>query len=47
MDVIGFLCVTLNSSTVQLHDSLSSRRASASSEADFNSQNDVRAGGVY
>jgi hypothetical protein len=38
MDVIDFLCVTLGSSTVQLHDSLSSRRAFACSEAGFNSQ---------
>jgi hypothetical protein len=27
MDVTGFLCVSLGSSTVQLHDSLGSRRA--------------------
>jgi hypothetical protein len=26
MDVIGFLCVSLGSSTVQLHDSLGNRR---------------------
>jgi hypothetical protein len=29
MDIIGFLCVSLGSSTVQLHDSLGSRRACA------------------
>jgi hypothetical protein len=32
MDVIGFLCVSLGSSTVQLHDSLGSRRASLFAE---------------
>jgi hypothetical protein len=31
MDVIGFLCVSLGSSTVQLHDNLGSRRACACS----------------
>jgi hypothetical protein len=40
MDVIGFLCVSLGSSTVQLHDSLCSRRAC--SEAGFSSQNGDR-----
>jgi hypothetical protein len=35
MDVIGFLCVSLGSSTVQLHDSLGSR----CSKAGFSSQN--------
>jgi hypothetical protein len=39
MDVIGFLCVSLGSSTVQLHDSLGSRCACAYSEACFSSQN--------
>jgi hypothetical protein len=39
MDVIGFLCVLLDSSRVQLHDSLGSRHACACSEADFSSQN--------
>jgi hypothetical protein len=43
MDVIGFLCVSLGSSTVQLHDSLDSRRVCACSEADFSSQNGDRA----
>jgi hypothetical protein len=42
MDVIGFLCVSLGSSTVQLHDSLGSRLACACSEADFSSQNGDR-----
>jgi hypothetical protein len=42
MDVIGFLCVSLGSSTVQLHDSLGSRRACTYSEADFSSQNGDR-----
>jgi hypothetical protein len=35
MDVIGFLCVSLGSSTIQPHDSLRSRRACAFSEACF------------
>jgi hypothetical protein len=39
MDVICFLCVSLGSGTVQLHDSLCSRRACACSEAGFSSQN--------
>jgi hypothetical protein len=39
MHVIGFLCVSLGSSTVQLHDSLGSRRAFECSEAGFSSQN--------
>jgi hypothetical protein len=41
--VIGFLCLSLGSSTVQLHDSLGSRRACAYSEAGFGSQNADRA----
>jgi hypothetical protein len=43
MVVIGFLCVSLGSSTVQLHDSLASRRACAWSEACVNTQNGGRA----
>jgi hypothetical protein len=43
MDVIGFLRVSLDSSTVQLHDSLGSGRACACSEAGFSSQNGDRA----
>jgi hypothetical protein len=39
MDVIGFLCVSLGSSTIHLHDSLGRRRACACSEAGFSSQN--------
>jgi hypothetical protein len=39
MDVIGILCVSLGSSTVQLHDSLRSKRACAYTEAGFSSQN--------
>jgi hypothetical protein len=39
MDVIDFLCVSLGSSTVQLHDSVGSRSACACSEDGFNSQN--------
>jgi hypothetical protein len=42
MDVMGFLYVTLDSSTVQLHDSLGSRRTCACSEARFSSQNGER-----
>jgi hypothetical protein len=39
MEVIGFLCVSLGSSTVHLHDSLGSRSACACSEVGFSSQN--------
>jgi hypothetical protein len=39
MDVIGFLRVSLGGSTVQLHDSLGSRRACACLEAGFSSKN--------
>jgi hypothetical protein len=39
MDVMGFLYVSLGSSTVQLHDSLGSRRACSCSEASFSIQN--------
>jgi hypothetical protein len=38
IDVTGFLCVSLGSSTVQLHDSLGSRRGCACSEAVFSSK---------
>jgi hypothetical protein len=37
MDVLGFLCVSPGSSTVQLCDNLGSRRAFACSEAGFSS----------
>jgi hypothetical protein len=47
MDVIGFLCVSLGSSTVQLHHSLGNRRPCACSEAGFSCQNGDRAWGVY
>jgi hypothetical protein len=47
MKVIWFLCVSLGSSTVQLHDSLGSRRASSCSEAGLSSQHGDGAGGVY
>jgi hypothetical protein len=47
MDVIGFLCVSLGSRTVQLHDSLGSRLACPCAEADFSSQNGDRALGLY
>jgi hypothetical protein len=43
MDVIRFLCVSLDSSTVQRHDSLGSRGARECSEAGFSSQNGDRA----
>jgi hypothetical protein len=46
-DAIGFLCVSLGSSTVQLHDSLGSRRACACSGAGFSSQNGDSAWSVY
>jgi hypothetical protein len=47
MDVIGFLCVSLGSSTVQLNDSLGSRRACACSEFGFSSQNGDRTSEVF
>jgi hypothetical protein len=47
MNVIGFLCVSLGSSTVHLHDSIGSRRACTCSEAGISSQNGDRAWGVY
>jgi hypothetical protein len=43
MQVIRFLCVSVGSSAVQLHDSLSSRRSCACSVAGFSSQNGDRA----
>jgi hypothetical protein len=43
MDVIGFLYVSLGSNTVQLHDSLGSRRACACLKAGISSQNGDRA----
>jgi hypothetical protein len=47
MDVLGFICVSLGSSTVQLHDNLSSRRTCACSEAGFSSRNGDRVWGMY
>jgi hypothetical protein len=47
MGVIGFLCVSLGSSTVQFHDSIGSRRAYAYWEAGFSSQNGDHAWEVY
>jgi hypothetical protein len=47
MDVICFLYVSLDSSTVQLHGSIGSRHACTSSEAGFSSQSGDRAWGVY
>jgi hypothetical protein len=44
---MGFLCVSLGNSTVQLHDSLGSRRTCACSEAGFSSQIGDRARGLY
>jgi hypothetical protein len=46
IDAVGFLSVSLGSSTVQLHDSMRSRRACACSEIAFSSQNDGYALGV-
>jgi hypothetical protein len=43
INVIGFLCVSLDSSAVQLHDILGGRLACACSEAGFSSQNGDRA----
>jgi hypothetical protein len=43
INVLGFLCVSVGSSAVQLHGRLGSRRACAYSEAGFSSQNDDRA----
>jgi hypothetical protein len=40
--VKGFICVSLGSSTVKLHDSLGSRRARSCSEVGFRSQNGHR-----
>jgi hypothetical protein len=39
MDVIGFLRVSLGSSTVQLRDNLVSRRVFSNSEAGFSNEN--------
>jgi hypothetical protein len=47
MYVIGFLCVSLGSSAVQLHDSLGSRRACACSETGFSSKNGDRVWRVF
>jgi hypothetical protein len=47
MDIIGFMYVSVGSSTVQVHGSLGSRSACACSEAGFNSQIDDHAWGVY
>jgi hypothetical protein len=43
MNVISFICVSLGSSTIQLHDSLGSRCTCACSEAGFSGQNGDRA----
>jgi hypothetical protein len=47
MDVIGFVCVSQGSSTVQLHDSLGTRRACTRSDAGFRSQNGDHTWGLY
>jgi hypothetical protein len=47
MGIIGFLYVSLGSSTVQLHDNIGSRRLCAKSEAGFSSQIGDRAWMVY
>jgi hypothetical protein len=46
MKVIVLLCVSLGSSTIQLHGSLGSKRACVCSGAGFSSQNGDRAWGV-
>jgi hypothetical protein len=46
MDVI-VVCVSVGSSTVQLHDSLDSRRGCACSQTGYSSQNGDRVCGVY
>jgi hypothetical protein len=43
MNITGFLCVSLGSSTVQFHDSLRSTRTFPCSDAGFSSQNGDRA----
>jgi hypothetical protein len=43
MDIIGFLCVSLGSSTVHLHGTVGSRHACTYSDAGFSSQNGDRA----
>jgi hypothetical protein len=47
MAVMGFRHVSLGSSTVQLHDSLGSRRACAYSETGLGSQKGERVRGMY
>jgi hypothetical protein len=47
MYVRGFLCVSLGSNTIQLHNSLGNRRACACSEASFSSKNCDCAWGVF
>jgi hypothetical protein len=47
MDVIRFLCVSQDSRTVQLHDTLLSRRVCTCSEAGFSSQKRDHAWGVF
>jgi hypothetical protein len=47
MEVICFLCVSLGSSTIQVHGSLGRRRECSCSEGGFSSQNGDRAWGVY
>jgi hypothetical protein len=47
MDVIDFLCVSLRSSTIQLHELLGRRRSCVCSEAGFSSQNGDCVSDVY
>jgi hypothetical protein len=47
MDVICFLCLSLCTSTAQLHESIGSRRACACSEVGFSSQDGDRVWEVY
>jgi hypothetical protein len=47
MDVMGSLCVSVDSSTVQLHDNLGNRRVCTCSETGFSSQNGDHSWGVF
>jgi hypothetical protein len=47
MNVIGFLCVSLVTSTIQLHDSPGSRRACACSNTGFSSLTDDSSSRAY
>jgi hypothetical protein len=47
IELISFLCPSLGSSTIQLHDNLGSRSACPCSKTGFSSQNGGHVGGVY